>query len=278
VPANSQRGEDVSPLLFFPFTVYGAPTMANGDRRTFLDYQNEVLNALGNPDPASLSIAPSTIVNDAIEYIVSMNEWNWISTGQQSLDIIADQDHVTLPADFGTLQAIEFQQSWAEIMTPVNWETLLWLRQNPLEAWTSGYFYTIATGNVEVGQEDAGLTLATIAIYPTPAADDLDAIQVVYRRFIRRLVNNSDRPQWPPYMDRLGSLLARSYAMTDYDDNASNAYQQQFQVEVADALNKDGAAVKSFGIPAGAVSSLRRLTPFGYPDNGIPDPTNFSNF
>jgi len=246
--------------------------MAEGDRRTFASYKAQVLHAIGNPDVADLDISAGDIVNDALEHIATMNDWQWTSTGENELDITADQDYVELPADFGTLIALEHDESWTDQMIPVSWQTLLWFRQHPVRSWTSGFFYVINTGNVELGQEDAGLSLPTLALYPTPAETQVGGLKIVYRRFLRRLVNDADRPQWPAYMDRPASLLARAFASTDYDDDPQSAYTAEFKALIVDCITKDGLSVGSFGVPHGAVHPKRRLTPFGYPDRGIPDP------
>ena len=247
--------------------------MTDDARRTFADYKQDVIHYLGNPDSSTLDITAATMVNDALEQIAAIHQWNWLSTSDQSLDITADQDYVELPADYGTLIAIEHDESWTDQMIPVSWQTLLWFRQYPVRSWTSGYFYVITTGNVELGQEDAGLSLPTINLYPTPAEDQPDAIQFVYRRFLRRLKDDTDRPQWPPYMDRALSLLSRSFAAVDYDDDPQSAYNAQFYQMIEDLKVQDGLSQRSYGVPAGAVSARRRLAPFGYPDRGIPDPT-----
>lgn len=241
-------------------------------RRTFASYKREVLHALGDPDEDELTISPGDIVNDALEHIAAIHEWNWLTTGHQTLSITGGQDYVELPADFGALVALEHDQGWTNHMSEVTWDTMLWLRTQPIEAWDAGFFYTINTGNVEQGEEDAGLTLPTLNLYPTPADDQADALQIVYRRFLRRLVADTDRPQWPAYMDRPLSLLARSFATTDYDDNPESAYTTEFRVLIADCMSKDGLSRRSFGVMGNALLPARRLTPFGYPNHGIPDP------
>ena len=250
--------------------------MAEGDRRTFASYKTQVLHALGNPDTASLGITAGDIVNDALEHIATMHDWQWTSTGEAQLDITIDQDYVELPADYGTLIALEHNESWTDQMIPVTWQTLLWFRNYPITSWTSGFFYTINTGNVETGSEEVGLSLPTINLYPTPSATESGAIKIVYRRFLRRLVDDTDRPQWPAYMDRPASLLARAFASTDYDDDPQSAYTAEFRSLIVDCITKDSLSIKSFGVPHGAVHPSRRITPWGYPDQGIPNPVSAS--
>jgi hypothetical protein len=249
--------------------------MAEDARRTFASYKREVLHALGNPDESTLDITAGAIVNDALEHIAAMHEWRWLTTGQASLSIVGGQSYVALPADFGTLTALEHDQSWSAFMTPVTWATLIRLRTDPVESWAAGYFYVISTGNVESGEEDAGLSLPTIELYPTPATDADDALMIVYRRFLRRLSHDDDRPQWPAYMDRPLSLLARAFASTDYDDDPASAYSREFSALMGDCITKDGLSARSFGqMGGGAVAGRVRATPFGYPNRGIPDPTS----
>lgn len=240
-------------------------------RRTFADYKTQVLHALGNPDEADLDITAASIVNDALEHIAAMHEWNWLTTGQVSLDITADQDYVELPADFGALVALEHSEGWARSMIPTTWQDLLRMRQDVIHDWTWSYWYVINTGNVEVGQEDAGLTLATLNLYPTPADDFPGALSMVYRRFLRRLKDDTDRPQWPAYMDRPLSLLARAFASTDYDDDPESAYTQEFRRVIGDCISKDGLMRKSFGqMRSGLFGMPQVISPF-YP-RSIPDP------
>jgi len=240
-------------------------------RRTFAEYKSEVLHALGNPDSADLDITVENIVNDALEHIAAMHEWNWLSVGQTELGVTADQNYVTLPADFGTMVAIEHNQGWASHFTPVSWAELLWLRQHPITEWTGGYFYTINTGNSATPA--SGLDAPTLELFPTPSATDAQAVQLVYRRFLRRMTTDTDVPQWPPYMDRPLSLLARSFASVDYDDDPQSAYTVQFSAMIQDCMSKDGLSKPSFGVPCGAVGMRRRALPWGYPYNGIPDPS-----
>jgi len=165
-------------------------------RRTFASYKAQVLHALGNPDEAEMDISPGAIVNDALEHIAAMHEWRWLTTNQATLDLVADQPYVELPADFGTLTAIEHDNAWSRQMVPTTWANLLALRKDPVTSWTSGYFYVIQTGNVEEGDEDAGLSLPTLELHPTPADDLADAISIVYRRVLRRLGPRDGPPTW----------------------------------------------------------------------------------
>ena len=240
-------------------------------RRTYADYKSDVLHSLGNPAEASLDITAGTIVNDALEHLAAMHEWPWLSTGQTFLSVTADQAYVELPADFGTLIAIEHDIAWANRMEPTTWQRMLELRTVVQQSWSSGYWYVIQLGNVEQGQEDAGLSLPTLELYPTPATSTANAIRLVYRRFLRRLEADTDRPQWPSYMDRLLSLLARAFAATDYDENPESAYTGEFRNMINDCKAKAGLARGSFGIPLGAVQEPYVSHPWGYPSNGIPD-------
>lgn len=241
-------------------------------RRRFIDYKNDVRHALGNAATEGLDIDPGVIVNDALEHLGSMHEWTWASTNEVSLSTQQDVDHVALPADFGTIVAIEQTRGWYFFMTPVTWSILLWMRRYPLINWTGGYYYTIVTGNSLVPQD--GLSTPTLELYPTPSETDRDAIRLVYRRHLRRLENDTDTPQIPAYMDRPLSLLARSFASVDYEDDPESAYTAQFRTMISDAMYRDGLSLGSVGIPSGALNNSRHIYDWGYPYNGI---TSFVN-
>jgi hypothetical protein len=246
--------------------------MAEGDRRTFASYKSDVLHALGNPDAADLSITPGTIVNDALEHVATMHEWNWLSHGQKTLDVTADQPYVALPEDFGTLLGIEHTEGWARQLIPTTWQEMLTLRHQPIQSWSWSYWYVINTGQVQAGAEEQGLIAPRLELYPTPADTQADALTIVYRRFLRRLVGDTDTPQWPAYMDRPLSLLARAFASTDYDDDQQSASSAEFRAMIEDCKTKDGLSRRSFGVPRGGI--YPRTTPISpfYP-RSIPDPT-----
>lgn len=241
-------------------------------RRTFADYKKQVLHALGNPAEAGLDISPATVVNDALEHIAALHHWRWLQTGHVKLSITANQDYVELPADFGSLSAIKHSSGFTRVMIPTSWDHILELRQSDVRDWDRSYWYVINLGNVELGQEDAGLTLPTLNLYPTPSTNEPDAIAMVYRRYLRRLVADTDRPQWPAYVDRLLSLLARSFATTDYDDNPESAYTAEVRTLLPDLIAHDGLAAGSFGLARGGL--YPRTTPISpfYPSAGVPGP------
>lgn len=247
--------------------------MAEGDRRTFASYKTQVLHALGNVAAADMDITAGDIVNDALEHIAALNQWNWLSTGHVTLSITGGQDYVELPDDFGAKTALQHENSWTAYMEEVTWGLLLNMRTDGLAVPTGGYVYTINVGNVEAGAEEVGLTLPTLNLHPTPANDAANAIQMVYRRYLRRLVSGTDRPQWPAYMDRPLSLLARAFAKTDYDDDAESAYTQEFRSLIVDCISKDGLAIGSFGIQQGGVHDRGPLGSRTWMTDTIPNPT-----
>ncbi len=247
--------------------------MAEGDRRTFASYKAEVLHALGNPATADMDITAGAIVNDALTHISAMHQWQWKSTGHVNLSIVADQDYVELPADYGSIIALQYADSWSTFMEPTTWDILLRLREHPVDDPDGGYYYVINTGNVEVGSEDAGLSLPTLNLAPTPTSSVTDAISMAYLRFLRRMVDTTDRPQWPAYMDRPLSLLSRAFAKTDYDDDPQSAYTVEFSKMIVDCISFDGLSTGSFGQLQGGAAQMRPRALFGYPTGLIPDPS-----
>lgn len=241
-------------------------------RRTFAEYKADVLHALGNPAEADMTITPEQIVNDALEHLAALHPWSWQSTGEQSLDIVGEQAYVELPADFGSLVAIEHDGGWARQMIPTTWQEMLRFRTDAIQNWSRSYWYLIAIGQVDSTAPEDGLDVPRIELYPTPADDADDAIKIVYRRFLRRLDDDDDVPQWPSYMDRPLSLLARGFATTDYDDSPGGAYTEEFRTLITDLIARDGLTRKSLGVPRGGLyPKTVPISPF-YPSS-IPDPT-----
>lgn len=239
-------------------------------RRTFAEYKSDVRHALGSPSEANMDIAPATIVNDALEHLVAMHDWQWLKTGEQYLSLVANQPYVELPADFGDLIAIASSGWWDARMLPITWDEMIVLRRSPISDWARTYRYVVNVGNVELGQEDAGLSLPTLELYPTPAESTADALSIVYRRAVRRMTDDADRPQIPSYLDRPFSLLCRAFARTDYEDEPESAYSIEFRMLIADAKRKDGGVTRIIGSLGNAVdppSGVDRFYPRRFPQS-----------
>lgn len=233
-------------------------------RRTFQDYQDQVLHALGNPDPADMTIPPGDIVNDALEHLASLHPWRWLQTSQTELDLVEDQPWVQLPIDYGTFVAAEFRSSIMQRLVPVTAARLLQLRAGAPVPPLGGYYYLIHTGAIDPDNPEDGLLAPRMELFPTPSSNEAGAIMLVYHRLLRRMEDPDDVPQWPVYMDRLLSLLARGFASTDYDDDPTSAYTVEFSQMLPDVMAKDGLAIGSFGQMKRTVDRGRRIN-WAYP-------------
>lgn len=240
-------------------------------RRDFAGYKALVVHALG-AEPAS-GITSGQLVNDALNHITTMREWNWRRGGPVVLSLTADQEYVELPADFGGEEVVTYPGSVSRMMIRASLAELEQLRAHQNSAPNFTYYYAINYGNIDANAPELGLSVATIELFPTPRESVTDAIRLVYRREVLELEDDADVPQIPVWMDSALMFLVRAFAYTIEDENPNNAGQVQFDRMLPDLLRRDSAVQRRIGVMRGGL--LPNAIPVSplYP-NHINDPTS----
>lgn len=179
--------------------------------------------------------------------------------------------YAPLPSDYGEEISTTYPNSFARRMIRTTIEGIAELRAAPIQHFGHTFYYAITSG--QSSSPAAGIDTPRIELYPTPTADVLNAITIVYRRNIARLTNAGDIPQIPTWMDYAFDLLCRSFAMTLEDDNPDNAAQQKFNSLLPDLKERDSVTQRRLGIMTGGLwPRTSGIDPL-YPDR-IGDPTN----
>src|ERR1017187_2515887 len=69
---------------------------------TVADYEARMLQAVGNPAALSTGIVLIDVLNEALQYVFTYDNWTWRARSPVLLDLVVNQSYVSLPADFGT--------------------------------------------------------------------------------------------------------------------------------------------------------------------------------
>lgn len=239
-------------------------------RRTYADYKNAVIHALG----AEMSTGESSaeIVNDALEQLCSMRAWMWRRGGPVTLSLVADQNYIELPQDFGEEEHTTYPGSVNKLMIRVTMAEIQMLRANNSQPTGFTFYYAINSGSLDEDNREEGLTVNTLEVFPTPTASVADAITLSYFRNVDRLEDDTDVPQIPPWMDYALDLLCRAMAKTLEDDDAASAAQKAFDKIVPDLIRRDAGTQRRMGVMRGGLFPRTNTIDPMYPSS-IGDPS-----
>jgi hypothetical protein len=181
---------------------------------TFLQLKNAAAHALGgNPDSR---ISKGLIVNRAINHLVNAHPWPWL-VKLANLSFTADQNYITLPADFGEVIQIQGNAARFSTIRPLQPEDFLHQRSfGVADTLYLGYYVQIA--------EPASATAAPLyqmQIAPTPSATLADALYLMYRKQIDTFITDDSLttddtkiPAIPSGMHDTLYQLVRAYAVS----------------------------------------------------------------
>lgn len=143
-------------------------------------------------------VDPLGLVNEAGDYLVSMNDWQWLTGASATLDFKANTDTVKLPADFKSLVWQDHQNGLVSTLTMVSDAEFLELQ-------TSGI-----SGNIEyyghiVWERPAsgGHPVPKIQVWPTPGAAEDDVLRISYEAGWRYVAEASEALTLPPWLTTL---------------------------------------------------------------------------
>lgn len=123
----------------------------------------------GAPETAGVS----AIINAAGNALYAMHGWDWLLRPSTSLDTVSGQDYISLPSDFGTLEAVHTSSRLeiAELVSPS--ELIKWRRGDYYTP--RGYVMAIETAN------SSGTLIKRLGVFPTPSATESGVLKLAYR-------------------------------------------------------------------------------------------------
>lgn len=238
-------------------------------RRTFAEYKAAVVHALG-ADPAT-GVDKGRLVNDAMYHMANMHPWRWRRGGPARLSLVAGQSYVELPQDFGEVYSVQYPGSLSRqvIMTTVDDIEVKRAQEISPPGWT--LWVAVNSGSLDEDAREQGLTVNVLEIWPTPTANETDALSIVYLRSMDELSEETDVPQIPPWLDYGLELLVRDFAHTVEDDNPESAARGRFASMMPEFVRRDSGTQTRFGVmQGGLVPRGQSVSPF-YPSH-IGDP------
>jgi hypothetical protein len=146
---------------------------------TFAQLKSAAEHALGgNPDAR---ISKGLIVNRAINHLVNAHSWPWLEV-ITTLNYVADENTILLPADFGELIRI---QGYAARYSAINEVTPdILLNQKTYGGDAGGTLWLVYTLGIAPQTDTTAAPRYQLLLAPTPAASLTDALWCYYRKLI----------------------------------------------------------------------------------------------
>lgn len=230
---------------------------------TFADLQAACAHATGIATPETGS-SWAMVVSDALTYLQNAHTWKWLNT-VLSLDFVAAQNYVALPADFLQIKAIRSGTTTRRRVIQTNLDEIALFRQI---ATTAGLVCYVAVS--ETGQVSGSVVpVPRLELYPTPGSNEVGALQGVY---VRQLTQSGTVPDVPAHFCPILKSITRAIAK-DTENQDSSAEWALVERALTPAIQRDGLSQPNYGPMRGTVrgsgdvsdSDVNRFFPY----NGI---------
>lgn len=187
---------------------------------TYLALQNLCKDSLGNGSP-STNTPIGTIINLAGRSIFNRHEWNHRVRPRYPLNFTANQAFVQLPTDFGTLigYSTSTLTSFVLMTTQQLFDEYVRRSMSP-----EGFAYFGCVTQQGQASAESPMGAPVLEIYPTPTSDSTDAIRIRYLAKWRDLVNDTDYPNVPDWMEPLLVAYIQAWArgLQEEDEGSVN--------------------------------------------------------
>ncbi len=209
-------------------------------------------HAIGRTPDTGVSAA--IIANRAYDFLQNQHNWQWLQR-PLSVNFVADQSYIALPADFKSLAPgipLAGPANAFRRVIPSSVEEIIRLRQMTGIAIADLYIALSWTPPVS----DTTLPIARLEVYPTPAASESGALLGMYIRTLDALSGDTDVPKIPAYMQSLLWKLCRcgAHSTEEPSDPETAIEWGEAIADLRRAINDDGQAQSRIGEMRGAVS------------------------
>jgi hypothetical protein len=219
---------------------------------TFAKLKNAVKHALGKTTVDSTTDL-GDIVNDGVALFYGLHPWTWRETAL-SVDTVAAQQYVSLPADFAEMSADPQATSGGALLGTLvksSLDDINQFRATLLSGIAASMRYAVTWKG---GTSDDDLPVARLELWPAPTA--VITIHGMYRRQLRKLIDDGDVPDVPAHFHQLLKRVVRAHAL-DEDDQADAAERAWAHVNalLPGMKEADGRADANLGRMRGATAS-----------------------
>lgn len=224
--------------------------------RTLNDYLGLMRHGLGKTPDSRHSLLQT--FNDAGRALFSLaegephfHEWSWTTRFGVPFTLPGGMvDTVELPADFGAIIGINFENATVGVINPTDLAHLTRLRRNE----TSDPLRIFVAFDVGQQQPNGSTPPRKVAAFWPRRETELSGITMSYRRtWVDMLENDLNRyPDIPAEFERLLVCLSRAYAV--HTEDQADAHEDTEVVnELARLVRVDGGKQVNFGPPTHSV-------------------------
>jgi hypothetical protein len=152
-------------------------------------------------------LSPVTLVNLAGRWFVTAHPWTWLERPATGLDFVAGQTYCDLPTDFGELRSVEVDNLVSRFNMTSS-AVLNEMRTANVDASGLVFWGSLVYG---AGSATSAPTVR-LDIYPTPNANETDALSLYYRAGWSELTNDSSAAQVPAFCEPAFVETIRAFA------------------------------------------------------------------
>lgn len=205
------------------------------------------------------------VIDQAGEYLLNMAQWGWTYAPPVTLSLVADQEYIELPADFGEARSLTSANTADTIYFQwVDAGRLAAMRGSAFTSEYGAYFGTVMYPSV------SGVPKPRLELYPTPSTSEADVFTLTYRK--GWVTPSGDRGVFPipKFMHTLFIQIVRAFARGYEEEDQASLQERLAEIEAstvfANALKRDGQVQPNLGpLPA-------RMNSGGYPRRGTTYP------
>jgi hypothetical protein len=177
------------------------------------DVYRRIEHAIGGKLPKEVS--PQDVANEAGRTLVGMRGWHYLGSTVAPVSIVAGQDYMELPGDFAALEDV---RSTGDLYNRVRISTGQELNEAAILGANGIHFVAVVTyEQVDIDATDTTAAdkrgaIPILRLSPTPDANVLDTLQLVYTRTWTELSDDNQAVTIPHYMEALYLEVCGSYA------------------------------------------------------------------
>lgn len=220
--------------------------------------EDQVTRVLGEDSDPRFDV--DQIINQAGRYLFSMWSWGWRSRPPVTLDLVADQTYVLLPADFGfgeiTSVNMTDNVSFGAELTSV--DDITWLRGTSINAPNYYYLALVYPDQNAIAEEPER---ARLEVYPTPSGSSPGSLQVGYRAGWVELSADHAAANIPNAFDFLLAALVRAMSHQYQDDNPAYVDGLEQSAMVQRLKERDAASQSNSGQMIGGILQSQSVLP-----------------
>lgn len=197
------------------------------------------------------------VVNLAGRWLTASHEWAWLDQALATLDFVAGQEYVELPADFRTLEAVTPTGNATGCVYMSTMAAIIQYRQDGLND-STGRWVALSYRSTEKKNR-----VPVLEVYPTPSGDTDGGLTLYYSSQWGRIEEGEMAPI-PEFMEPLLVQVVREYALGLAEDGAlavpvrmanlrATGFYRDFQRQDGQSQPDVGRLRNTVGTPGGAL-------------------------